>query len=223
MSFELCFEGNVQLNGLYRDLFDNYVKFTPESTTFNRRVSPWDKKRHLPLLDSLETNETFAFSSDKGSFYTAVIRRSHPYRSVQITQDTESFLLPDEEVYSIVNRPGFIAGYIYNEDYECIQTIPCESNYSGRQFSEDIQRSIKNTPYKLNNVNYKVYNNSFNPGRSVSMDYLHLAVGWKMWFGDGFFKLVPKGKILNFPYATDLKELSTNLIYGQLYDNIETP
>lgn len=48
-------------------------------------------------------------------------------------------------------------------------------------------------------------------------------VTWKMWFGEQFFKLVPKEKILSFPYATEIKELSNGNVYVQLYDKVEEP
>jgi hypothetical protein len=48
-------------------------------------------------------------------------------------------------------------------------------------------------------------------------------VAWKMWFGEEFFKLVPKEKILSFPYAIAIKELPGNIVYVQLYDSVEEP
>ena len=55
------------------------------------------------------------------------------------------------------------------------------------------------------------------------MDYLSLQIGWKMWFGDAFFQLVPKEKIMSFPHAVHLEALSDKLLYTQLYDRIEEP
>ena len=55
------------------------------------------------------------------------------------------------------------------------------------------------------------------------MDYLKLLVSWRMWFGKDFFKLVPKEKIMSFPYATAIREISSDLVYVQLYDSVEKP
>lgn len=52
---------------------------------------------------------------------------------------------------------------------------------------------------------------------------MNLMVAWKMWFGETFFKLVPKEKILTFPHAVTVKELQGNLVYVQLYDKMEEP
>jgi hypothetical protein len=44
---------------------------------------------------------------------------------------------------------------------------------------------------------------------------------WKMWFGPPFFELVPKERIISFPLAIDIRELSNGEVYVQLFDNME--
>lgn len=48
-------------------------------------------------------------------------------------------------------------------------------------------------------------------------------VAWKMWFGEQFFKLVSKERILSFPHASEIKELPNGQVYVQLYDKIDEP
>jgi hypothetical protein len=163
------------------------------------------------------------FSANNNVFLYSIIRRNHPFRIIEIVQDSDSFLPKEDEISLLSDRPGFIAGFVYNEDYECIQSTPPESNYANRVFSNEILSSIKSTPYETNEFGQKRYHTKYNPGRSVSMDYLKLLVSWRMWFGKDFFKLVPKEKIMSFPYATAIREISSDLVYVQLYDSIEEP
>lgn len=223
LGFKLCFEGDISLNGIYISLYNEFVKFTPEHITFNRRVKVWDEKKHLKLIKSYDTDETLALTAENGMFLTSLIHRKHRYRSIFITQNSNSFFPSDEDIYSAVDRDGFIAAYLYNEDYETIQSNVHESNLMGRPFSPEILESIKNTPYGLNIIDQKTYKTKFNPGSSITMDYLELMVGWKMWFGKSFFRLVPKERILSFPYATNIKQLSEDVVYVQLYDEVEKP
>lgn len=219
----LNFEGNASLGDLYRVLFDRFVKFTPKSTTYNKRVKDWDPKKHLPLLDSCDLADMLSFGARGEMFYYSLIPRPHPYRSIKIIQNSQSFCPGEEEVSSIVERPGFIAGFIYNEDYDYVQSVP--GDYYGNrynEFSPEILASLKNTPYETISGG-KRYHTEFNPGRSLEIDHLQLLIAWKMLFGPGFFKLVPKERIMSFPYATTIKELSDNLLYVQLYDNVEEP
>jgi hypothetical protein len=223
LGFTLCFEGNAPLKDIYELLFDRFVKFTPENITFNRRVSKWNEKKHLKLLRSYDNGETLGLSSDLGIFFTTLVNRLHRYRTIFIKQNSNSFLPSEEDVYSVINRSGFVAAYVYNEDYETIQSNVHEGNLMGREFPPEILASIKNTPYAMNIVDQKAYKTQFNPGNSILMDYLELKVAWKMWFGKSFFNLVPKERILSFPYASVVKELPGDIVYVQLYDEIETP
>jgi hypothetical protein len=223
IGFKLCFEGNVPLNGIYQFLFDRLIKFTPEHITFNRKVKRWDEKKHPGLLNTYDSDEAFALTAADGMFLTSHIDRLHSYRSIFIKQNISSFLPSEEDIYSVIDRSGFIAAYLYNEDYETIQSTVHESNLMGREFSPEILESIKNTPYELNILDQKAYKTKFNPGSSITMDYLELMVAWKMWFGKSFFNLVPKERILSFPYASVIKELSEDIVYVQLYDEVETP
>jgi len=112
---------------------------------------------------------------------------------------------------------------LFNEEYEVVQSTSSESNISDRVFPVEIIDSIKNTPYRLGVFDIKRYDTKFNPGRTIQLESTLLMVAWKMWFGGQFFKLVPKKRILSFPYAVEIKELSNGNVYVKLYDKIEEP
>jgi len=42
-----------------------------------------------------------------------------------------------------------------------------------------------------------------------------------MWFGESFFKIVPKEKLLNFTNAYEIKELADGKVFVQLFEKIE--
>jgi hypothetical protein len=219
----LCFRADVELKELYRYLFDKYITFVPKWTTHNKKAVRWDAKKHYPLLNTCDQDEMLSFGLGDGMFYYAVIDKGHPYRIIRIVEDSDSFLPTTPDISHVANRDGFIAGYLYNEDYEFVQSTVYDSNYQDRVFLPEILASIKNTPSDIVFGNIKKFNTKFNPGRSIVMDYLSLQIGWKMWFGDTFFRFVPKEKIMSFPHAVYLEELSDNLVYTQLYDKIEEP
>ncbi len=63
----------------------------------------------------------------------------------------------------------------------------------------------------------------FNPGSSLSLEIMDLHVSWKMWFGALFFKYVPKERIMSFPFALKIEELSSGIVFVQLFEKIEDP
>ena len=86
LGLDFCFEPNANLGDLHRLLFDKYAKFTPEWTTCNRKVSPWNMKKHVALLQGHDVDDILSFNSETGKFFTSVIPRTYPYRLIKIVQ-----------------------------------------------------------------------------------------------------------------------------------------
>lgn len=223
LGMELCFKGSTKLGNLYRTLFENYVRYEPEEILLNRKSYRWDKNKHMALLDNCDEEERLGITSGDSAFFTTVIKRPHPYRSISLRQNIDVFHPSEEDVLAIADRQGFTAAFLYNEDYEAIQSTVHEGNLFGRKFSREIMDSIENTRYGINVAGQKMYQTKYNPGSSLTIDYLYLMVAWKMWFGREFFQLVPKERILNFSNAIKVQEIRDDIVFVQLYENVEEP
>jgi hypothetical protein len=42
-----------------------------------------------------------------------------------------------------------------------------------------------------------------------------------MWFGESFYKIVSKERLLSFPFAYKIEELPTGQVFVQLFEHIE--
>jgi hypothetical protein len=216
VGLQLCFSSQYQqeLNS-----FLQYVKFTPKAILKGRKVRPWDEKKHRKLLQKLLSSDDVVFSRDGDAFscITAGVRRT-----IEIIQEENVFFPTAIEVEKLIDDKNFFAGYLYNEEYEFVQSLRHSDKLSERTVTPEILATIKNTPMR-DGVWCREYITTFNPGCSEMIRYTYLMVTWKMWFGELFFSLVPKDRILNFPHATEIKELPNGQVYVQLYDKIEEP
>ncbi len=224
IGLRLCFDKNFKKAGFYKMVYQQFVKFTPHGIMNEKGDFKWNEKKHGKLLENYNSNEVYSVSDRAGSiFFTMLAGFAQPYRSLLIIQSNEVFFPTENEIEEITDFEDFTAAYLYNEDFECIQTTKFESNNQQRTFSPEILKSIRNTPYKIGLHGTKEYETRFNPARSVLLNHVMLMVAWKMWFGEGFFKLVSKEKILSFPYAHIIKKLSNGNVFVQLYEKVEEP
>jgi hypothetical protein len=221
---QLSFRKNAIAGEFCLNLFENYVKFLPSRFTKKHRTRPWDEKRHKREIRQMSLDESVIVSDNENNiFLTTDTGSNNPHRSIRIVQDQKWFNLTDLKIYEAINHNGFVSGYLFNEDYENVQSSVFSSNLEGRNYSKEMLDTIKNTPSREQMWGGKEYDTKFNPGRSVLISYTWLMVGWKMWFGEDFFKIVPKEKILSFPYAIECAELSGGNVYIQLFDKLEEP
>lgn len=208
----------------YTNLFKSFIRFKPDRVIKKYKTQKWNEGEYINLLNSYQSNETVVIGNNNNDLFSLVITGSKfPHRHISIIQEMDIFYPSNNSIEKTTRNNNFIAGYLYNEDFECVQSTSFIENISHRKITKEIWDSIKNTPYKLGIFEKKEYNTLFNPGRSVLIGYTWLMVAWKMWFGEQFFKLVSKERILSFPYATEIKELPNGNVYVQLYDKIEEP
>lgn len=221
---QLCFDADFRKATLYYDLYLKYVKFVPKRFANKSSVNEWQADKHLKSIQQYNTDDYMAVGGDDYNIFLTVITGSNqPHRSINLIQDTSLFRPENAEIEKIIDHKNFVAGYLYNEEYELIQSTKSETNFRGRELSPELLSTIKNTPYKLGIFNHKEYQTRFNPANSALISFTWLMIAWKMWFGESFFKLVPKAKILSFPHATEIKELPNGQVYVQLYDKLEEP
>lgn len=225
VKLEICFKKSTLKKSDYKNIIDKLVVFTPYFMTCNNKTSKWDEEKCLSVL---------SLGKMKGQVF--IVDEAHDnYLSMGNAGSKDSFLsitlcnilslgIPsDRLIEELISKNGFISAYLLNDDYETVQSETFSNNLKGKDFSKEILDSIKDTPARNEMWGGKEYDVRFNPGRSILIDYTWLMTGWRMWFGEEFFKLVSKNILLSFPFADQVKELSNGIVYVQLYNNIQTP
>lgn len=224
IGLSLYFKHEFNPKTFYVDLFYKFVKFTPSVMTYKNKQEVWNEQKWNKIIKSYHSGEHLSVAGQNfESFFTIIPDRDKTFRCVDIKQDIMHFNPSDVEIEQLSDYDEFIAGYLYNDDYEVVQSTPNESNYKGRVISAEIIKSNKSTPYDFGVFGGKVYKTEFNPGRTVQLKEVDLMVSWKSWFGSNFYKWVQKEKISSFPYATSIDLLPNDRLFVQLYDDVEKP
>ena len=125
----------------------------------------------------------------------------------------EPFKNTDDDLLQFITKPGFTSACLCDSDYTAAQNTKL-----GKYIQDD--SSLKDTPFFLSSEGYKVYDTSYNPGKEEILPFTTLLPAWKMWFGEGFFQYIPKGKVLSFPHALEIKEYPSGIVYVQLFEDV---
>lgn len=227
LGISLNFELESVDGGYYIELFNEYVHFQPESILWKKANSAWkenrwDVKKHLKLISELDAHSSFDISDKDNVFICNKTGSDNPHRSIRIVGAKLAIDPNTVDLYSFINREGFVSCYLYNELYEKIQSAEFASNIKKLNVTIEILETIKNTPYRIEySSGFKIYDTKYNPGRSELIGYTWIMPAWKMWFGKGFYHLVPKERILTFPHAMEINELDNDVVYVQLFEKIE--
>lgn len=222
VGLKISFKKNALDGGYYLSLLENYVKYPPYSFRKNHTTKAWDVKKHKKMIASLSHDDSFGVMSQDNDLYSSTDTGSKkPHRTVEIIQEKELFLPSDTEIESIINTEGFIVAYLYDEDYEVVQSTEYSNNYSHRKYSAYILDSLKHVPYHINEFGEKQYDVKNNPGKIDLIGYCWLMAAYKMWFGKPFFEIVAKERILSFSDAYKIRELPDGKLFVQLFEKIE--
>lgn len=223
IGLNIYFDKKFYQKDYYKSLFDKFIAFRPITFTRKNKQVEWNESKHYLEFSKYSDYDLISVRENYNSYFTYLAGRDQEYREVEIIQDSKLFVPSNSDIESQIAYDTFLAAYLYNEEYKVIQSTSFESNYSQREFPPEILATIRNTPYKLDILDRKKYDTKFNPGSTFTSNGCKFMVAWKMWFGKDFFEFVPKGKILSFPYASEIKELPNGQVYVQLYDNIAEP
>jgi len=222
VGLKLSFKRGIIDGNFYMTLYNNYVKYEPYSFRKNYITKAWDEKKHKKLIALLSSEDSFGVMSKDNDLYSSNVTGSrNPHTAVNLIQERELFLPTNKEVEEIINHEGFIVGYLYDEDYEIVQSTSYSNNYSHRNFPPYILDSLIDTPYHINEFGEKQYDIKNNPGKMDLIGYCWLMASYKMWFGKAFFEIIPKNRILSFTDAYEIKELEDGKVYVQLFEKIE--
>jgi len=212
----------------YLQLFNEYVSFWPDNIMYKthgkgwRENHKWNERKHLKIIEECDIYGRLNISEKGNVFIAGQTGSDAPHTSIGIAVD-ESMLDPNTvDIYEFINKHGFVSAYLYNDDYETVQSTKYSSNIKGMGLSAEILATLKNTPYSIEyETGIRVYDITHNPGRKELIGYTWIMPAWKMWFGKGFYHIVPKERILAFPDAIEIKELENEIVYVQLFEKIE--
>jgi hypothetical protein len=227
LGISLNFEVNSVDGEYYTRLFNEYVHFQPDIILFKKsgsgwKENRWNTKKHLKLISELDGQSNFNISDNENVFICNQTASGNPHRSIRIVGNQLTTDINLIDLFGFINRKGFVSGYLYNEVYEKIQSTEFANNIRRLNVPAKILSTIKNTPYRIEySTGFKIYDIKYNPGRSELIGYTWLMPAWKMWFGNGFYHLVPKERILTFPDAFEIKELDNDIVYVHLFETIE--
>jgi hypothetical protein len=125
------------------------------------------------------------------------------------------FLLEKKEIHNFIKSPNFIFGYC------------CDSYDNSDQTNTDIEyfkTKHPEQPYEItkDHMGWKILDTSQNWGRSIVAGGIEFVVAPLMWFGDKFYRIIPKEKIISFDKASiisfdGIERLQINLF--DLYDD----
>jgi len=203
-------------------LYDKFVKFEPQRFYFNRKGKLWNTK-HVQVIKNAGAGDVLSFSDKNRNILSINVTGSdNPHQSITIEQDSSVFYPENKDIDKLIsNAKGFTSVYLYNEEYTSVHSSESETLFNYRNISTDILDTIKKTPFKMSVFDDRRYDTRFNPGRQLLIGHTWLMAAWKMWFGKDFFKIVPKEKLLNFKYASQITELPGGGIFIQLFDKME--
>lgn len=198
---------------------NNLIGFTPEiitSVTLNLIRKKIDIINHFELIKALKNDFDISFESPSFTGDSFSIRSTGFQNCIQVLNWViEKELYEHIDISTFLNHSNFICGYAFDSEFVTWQSEESIHNY--KYFGRDYTNMKIKYDERLEEKIIDVY---FNPGRAVLLKELWLMASWKMWFGNSFFKYVPKQILGSFNLAYVKKE-NENYLYFKLYDKIE--
>jgi len=220
IGLELNFK-DFSLDGrFYIEMMDKYVHYQPRKFSFGRYVKNWNEKKHRKVIEESTVSDDLSLGFvDYNSFSAGRIQAvAKPYQIFSITQDSDFFNPSNDEIENMIARKGFSCAYLYDYKYEKQQSAVFESDYAVFGISMELSNGL---PYKMDYTGQKKFDISGNPGRENWISSTGLLACWKMWFGEEFYNLVPKERLLNFKGAFKIEELPNDVVFVQLFEKVE--
>lgn len=218
----LSFQKGTLDGKYYIDLFEKFVRFKPYSFRNGYVSKPWDEKKHLNKIAKAKTSDDISVIDKTYDLFSfGETGTNHPFLSITIEQEKEFFLPSDEEIFKAIDIPGFVSCYLYHQEYCEIQSASYSNTIEHKNFSPELWATLKDTPCWPADFGGMEYDIKYNPGRISLMSYTWLMASWKMWFGEPFFDIIPREKIMSFKEAYCMKELRKGIVFVQLFEKVE--
>lgn len=219
----MCFQKELNLLDEADSVYHDFVKFEPRSITLDTKTKLCNGKTIRKYLKNNLGLKRITIENEDNLFVIGETSVNVSCKVLHLEQHESLGEIDEKLVEKYSTMPYFVSAFIVNADYEEIQSEVFSNNISFMNYEPEILESIKNTPWIPEMWGGKEYDVTFNPGSSALISYTWLIIGWKMWFGNQFYKLVDKEKILNFTNAISVKELTNNRVFIQLYEDIRKP
>jgi hypothetical protein len=222
IGLEICFAEKSVDSNYFMEMYTRYVRFTPYAFSKKYKTQQWDEKKYIKSITSAKPGDSLSVYDLSQNIITMGSTGSKvPFTSFTLEQDRDIFLPASEEIEQIVTNKNFISAYLSDAQYVEIQSTYFLNNIKHKGFGEHLYHTIKDTPTKRGSLGDIEYDIRYNPGRRDLISYTWLLACWKMWFGEPFFKLVPKEKLLGFKGAYEIKELPNGNVYVQLFEKVD--
>ena len=167
-------------------------------------------KSQLYDEDTRETNHWFRFGLSIDSPFGL------DTCSLEWSNTSLNFLVESDKFIIFLNSQNLIYAYCYDQ-YDCM-------NESNNRIDSFI-REYPNRPYKLakDHLDDDVIDISEHWGRYVSTRGITFLAAPLMWFGEEYFKIIPKEALLKFKGASIINYPSFNLVHIKLFELYDDP
>lgn len=123
--------------------------------------------------------------------------------------------LPERAFFDALSmRPGFNAGYISDAEDMQWQSEPLTSNYELFGKSHEGLPKIWDEDFQEEQIDTLQ-----NPGARHPIPGMWLQAAWRMWFGPGAFRFIPKERLQAFRNAHRIELLDDKSIFIELFSN----
>jgi hypothetical protein len=175
---------------------------------------------------SFDKNELFAYLNEKplsvrimnkkydedgANYWFLVKEEGNNIISVQWSIADLDFLLTNESLNFLIGDKDFICGYCYDQFDSAMQSIT-DLEYFKAKLPTELYKTVKN------NFNEDIIDVSEHWGRNVFTAGLNFIAAPLMWFGNNYFSIISKNKLLQFPYASLLKRPSFEVVCIKLFE-----
>jgi hypothetical protein len=126
-----------------------------------------------------------------------------------------NFLIDSDYFKSFLGFENLVYNYCYNQ-YDCYE----QSNTSRRNpdFDKPIKPGESTREFILHDIDI-----SEHWGRVLSIRGMSFMAAPLMWFGEGFYRIISKEKLLKFKYASLASPPSFNLVHVKLFELYDDP
>lgn len=214
----LCFKRNSLHGKDYKEIIMESLNFKPSKFKHNKTkggLRKWSEKL-IDKIEHFDSSDTIYLSereNEGNTLHITNVIADIPYQAIYwvFSEDT---IFNYEFLYQLIKKDGFIIGYSCDEEDEYFQSASFISDYQIRNKSYEGLKMIYN-----DDLSTYVIDISKNPGRYEIVQGVKLMSCWRMWFGIESYKVINKCKLLDFPFARDIKAIDDKVVFVELYEN----
>lgn len=210
-----CFdEDSLSAEELSRLMSSEWLRFEPSrfAASFQRKTIRYNPKQHRDRVCSEESVGWLRLESPPDLRFSKATLVDWNLE-VLYWALPEGAQLASEQIDHLITLPGFNAAYLTDPEDDFWQSADEINEYevSGRDHSH--------LPKKQTDSGRVVLDVSGQPGRRTPFPGLWLQAAPRMWFGGKVFDYIPRNRLLSFPEANRVEELSSGVIFIELFED----